>query len=537
MLDNFRSGQRAKFSADFKALPFGKAIEESGGELVARAGCVHDFFNGRSRNADALPAGENDRAFFTARQHGNFDVLADGAHGVLEAFLHVERFDFFLIGEEDVHVVFDQPQEVGTVTIHAKRIGQGERDAVAVLMRHFCGADKGVLGLLAVEQIPFQIGNARIGNHGFVKVVCAQLHAGPQESVHRALGVWRHKDKAAPGFRTDRQRLCVKGDSHGAQIVLEDFSKLVASDFANKAALAAEGCKPGHCVPGRSAGSFHARPHEAVKLNRAHLVDQGHRALFHAVQIFLLSDKVFAGLRQHVNKSISNGNNAKNGFGHFETSILIDKQAVYVYIKSLQRQALMTKKQRPPSSPESEKDRILDAALALAAAQGWGDVTLSGIAHESGLPLAALRAHVEDKTDILALLGRRIDRRTLEASGSADPSISTRDRLFDILMERFDVLNEYRPAILSILESFKCDPKQAVISCPHLARSMNWMLEAAGENTKGLKGALKVAGLTALYIKTLRVWREDESPDLARTMAALDKDLSRAERLAETLGF
>lgn len=196
----------------------------------------------------------------------------------------------------------------------------------------------------------------------------------------------------------------------------------------------------------------------------------------------------------------------------------------------------MTKK-RAATTGKNEKDCILDVALELAANQGWRTLTLSGIAEGAGLSLSALREHVEDKADILGLLGRRIDRRALDSAGAADLSVSARDRLFDILMERFDVLNEYRPAIVSILESFKCDPKQAVIACPHLARSMNWMLEAAGEDTQGIRGAMKVAGLTAVYIKTLRVWREDESPDLARTMAALDKDLSRAERLANTLGF
>ncbi|MEC7576790.1 MAG: TetR family transcriptional regulator, partial [Pseudomonadota bacterium] len=86
-------------------------------------------------------------------------------------------------------------------------------------------------------------------------------------------------------------------------------------------------------------------------------------------------------------------------------------------------------------------------------------------------------------------------------------------------------------------ESFHYDPKQAVISCPHLCRSMSWMLEAAGIEVGGIKGAMKVAGLTALYIKTLRVWRSDESVDMAKVMAALDKDLGRVEGLALRFGL
>jgi hypothetical protein len=96
-------------------------------------------------------------------------------------------------------------------------------------------------------------------------------------------------------------------------------------------------------------------------------------------------------------------------------------------------------------------------------------------------------------------------------------------------MERFDVLSEHRDAVISILSSFRTDPKEAIISLPHLARSMTWMMEAAGLDTSGFKGAARVTGLTLLYANVLRVWIKDDSEDQAKTMAALDKNLDRAE--------
>ena len=180
---------------------------------------------------------------------------------------------------------------------------------------------------------------------------------------------------------------------------------------------------------------------------------------------------------------------------------------------------------------------VVTSALELAETLGWANVTLVDIAEAAGLKLSELFDVIEDKNDVLVVLGRMIDRRVLEVIGEPDPSISTRDQLFDILMERYEILNDYRSGLVPILESFRFDPKQLVISCPHLARSMSWMLEAAGIDTNGLRGAVKVAGLTGVYIKTLRVWKEDESADLAKVMAALDKDLGRAEQVANTLGF
>ena len=180
------------------------------------------------------------------------------------------------------------------------------------------------------------------------------------------------------------------------------------------------------------------------------------------------------------------------------------------------------------------KERAVAAALDLASRMGWEMVTMTDIADKAHTSLADLSEIFDDKTDILAAYGRRIDKTVLERAGGADPSMPERDRLFDLLMERFDVLNENREAVLSILKSFTSDPKQAVISLPHLGRSMAWMLEAAGIETSGVKGAARVTGLAFVYLNTLRHWSRDDSADLSKTMAALDKSLSRAERWANS---
>ncbi len=183
------------------------------------------------------------------------------------------------------------------------------------------------------------------------------------------------------------------------------------------------------------------------------------------------------------------------------------------------------------------KDDITLAALKLAELQGWNSVTLNDIADEAELSLAGLRDLFEDKGDILNHLGRMIDRKTLENLPEYDPSAAARDALFEIMMTRFDVMNDHRPGLLAIIDSCKLDPKQAVLSAPHLCRSMGWMLEAARINTNGWRGAATLAGMTGLYLKILYVWRKDDSPDMGKTMAALDKALGRAEKLAEMAGF
>ena len=61
------------------------------------------------------------------------------------------------------------------------------------------------------------------------------------------------------------------------------------------------------------------------------------------------------------------------------------------------------------------------------------------------------------------------------------------------------------------------------------------MLEASGIGAGGPVGRLKAKGLAAIYLVTLRAWLHDDTPDMARTMAVLDRSLRRAEGVAMIL--
>jgi len=189
------------------------------------------------------------------------------------------------------------------------------------------------------------------------------------------------------------------------------------------------------------------------------------------------------------------------------------------------------------SSHTEFKETIVIHTMELAREIGWKFLTLRDIAERSEVSLADLRDVFEDKEAILSALGRMIDRKVLENISLPDINVSHRDQLFDVMMERFDALNEYRAGVVSVFHAVKFDPKQAVIAAPHLCRSMNWMLEAAGVDTSGVKGAARVAGLMAVYLKCIRIWVQDDSSDMGKTMAELDKNLCMVEKYAGILKF
>jgi AcrR family transcriptional regulator len=182
----------------------------------------------------------------------------------------------------------------------------------------------------------------------------------------------------------------------------------------------------------------------------------------------------------------------------------------------------------------SERDRIIDAALRLVADQGWRRLSLGAVAAEAGLPILAVYRGFASRSAILCAFFRRIDEAALATPLAAEAPEEfderPRDRLFDLLMRRFDALRPYREALAVLGRELPTDPCAALIGGARLLRSMAWMLEAAGISAEGLGGAVAVKLTTATYLATLRVWLRDDTPDLGPTMAALDRRLRGIER-------
>jgi hypothetical protein len=97
-------------------------------------------------------------------------------------------------------------------------------------------------------------------------------------------------------------------------------------------------------------------------------------------------------------------------------------------------------------------------------------------------------------------------------------------------MRRLEALAPYKGAIHSILRSARRNLPLALALNAMAVRSQTWMLEAAGINASGRKGALRAQGAALLFARVLAVWLEDDDPALGRTMAALDRGLASAER-------
>jgi AcrR family transcriptional regulator len=182
----------------------------------------------------------------------------------------------------------------------------------------------------------------------------------------------------------------------------------------------------------------------------------------------------------------------------------------------------------PTGDPRS---RIVDALMALAAEQSFDDISIRAICDKAGVSLADFRDAFPSKGAVLAGFSKRIDRIVLQHPADEMASEEPKERLFDVLMRRLDAMSPYREGLREITRWLRREPLSALAVNQVVVNSMRFMLEAAGIDNEGGAGALKLQGLALAWARILDVWLEDEEDGLSKTMAALDRELSRGERI------
>lgn len=183
-----------------------------------------------------------------------------------------------------------------------------------------------------------------------------------------------------------------------------------------------------------------------------------------------------------------------------------------------------------PKKSGDPRRAAVEALMHLAAGQPYDSIGLADIARESGLSLADLRDYFPSKGAMLAGLMRIIDRQVLEGATADMAGESAHDRVLDVMMRRFDALEPYREGMRSVAKAVRTDPALALALNQAALNSWRYMLESAGIETQGALGALKTQGAVLVFSRAFNVWIDDEA-DLARTMAALDRELKRGEQI------
>lgn len=178
-------------------------------------------------------------------------------------------------------------------------------------------------------------------------------------------------------------------------------------------------------------------------------------------------------------------------------------------------------------------ETALSAAFKLAETTPWGDLTLSNIASKAGLSLSDFHG-VADKGDLSAAVEVHFDAAMSEGSVSEDETART--RLFDVIMMRFEAMEDSRDAAMSYLRWRDRSLAGLTLRVKARFETAKWALACAGLDKQGnLPKEFERTAIAWTISQAERAWRRETGSDLSQTMAALDAELLKLEERSDWL--
>ena len=182
------------------------------------------------------------------------------------------------------------------------------------------------------------------------------------------------------------------------------------------------------------------------------------------------------------------------------------------------------------SSNYSEKI-IINKSFELSEKIGWERFSFQKLSEKEKIPLNFLKTNYKCKYTVIEKFSQMIDRQ-VESNIRADDLMdsSIKDKLFELIMLRFDELESFKKALKNIFLSTKKNPLLISIISKNLLNSFDFYLEVSNSYQNSPTDIFKKNFLLLIYSLVFETWLNDNSEDLSKTMSQLDKYLSIAEQ-------
>ena len=179
---------------------------------------------------------------------------------------------------------------------------------------------------------------------------------------------------------------------------------------------------------------------------------------------------------------------------------------------------------------------ILDKIFTNIARDGWTKFSLLHFSKTQKISIQDLKIFFRNKDHILERFSKMIDHK-VESNIDVEEmkSTSKKDNLFELIMLRLEAMQTYKVALRNIISSTKEQPIILKKLSKNILNSLDFYLELSSYYDDTPVDFLKKNAIFLIYSLTFRVWLNDESDDLSKTMAELDKFLSMADKANERI--
>ncbi|KTD71869.1 TetR/AcrR family transcriptional regulator [Legionella tucsonensis] len=184
------------------------------------------------------------------------------------------------------------------------------------------------------------------------------------------------------------------------------------------------------------------------------------------------------------------------------------------------------------------EDEIVNAALSLAEQTSWENVRLFDIAKQLNVNLEDIRYCFREKNELVDAFFDRADKAMLTTAEQPEMmELNTPERLHKLLMSWFQVLQSNRNVVRQMLWS-QLEVGHIHVQLPALlrvSRTVQWWREAAQRSATYSRRAIEETGLTLIFLSTMAYWSQDNSKEAINTSRFLQKKLTQAHCLKETV--
>ena len=183
------------------------------------------------------------------------------------------------------------------------------------------------------------------------------------------------------------------------------------------------------------------------------------------------------------------------------------------------------------------RDKLIDATLMAVTDGGWRATHIKDVIEAAGVSEALFYREFDGLISVMVAASRRLNAAMVDAVADFEEEDSTREKLFALIMARFDAAMPWRAAIDDLARSAPTDPVLAAAAGQALMTMASRAMSLAGITVSGPLGFARVnAFMLSVILPAARIWLKDDSADLSKTMTGLNELLERAEWVASRSG-
>ena len=184
----------------------------------------------------------------------------------------------------------------------------------------------------------------------------------------------------------------------------------------------------------------------------------------------------------------------------------------------------------------NKKTSYIKLAFKLIEEKGWNDFSLEKLAKEESIKIEDLIFFFKDETKLIESFSEMIDEQVIkEVDLNEFNQNSVKDNIFELIMIRFEMLSPYKKSLDILLKQLKYEPKTLKKLTKKIFNSLDLFLEISNAKNNYVFDFLKLNIMFIIYGYTFKIWLEDDSEDMGKTMAEVDKWLSEAEGYANKI--